>query len=55
MVYEDRYQEVEQDLTSGEPGMEERARNWSMAIARPSRYIHGYSPLNIKKTLKTNE
>lgn len=52
MVYEDRYKEFKQYLTSGEPGMEERARNWSMAIARPSRYIHDYSPLNIKKNIE---
>lgn len=29
MAYEDRYKEFEQYLTSGEPGVEERARNWS--------------------------
>ncbi len=32
MVYEDKYNEFEQYLASGEPGMEERTRNWSMAI-----------------------
>ena len=32
MVYEDRYKEFEQDLASGEPRVEEHARNWSMAI-----------------------
>lgn len=32
MADEDRYKEFEQYLASGEPGMEERARNWSMAI-----------------------
>lgn len=32
MAYEDRYTEFEQYLTSGEPGVEERARNWSIAI-----------------------
>lgn len=32
MAYEDRYKELEQYLASGEPGVEERARNWSMAI-----------------------
>ena len=30
MAYEDRYQEFEQYIASGEPGVEERARNWSM-------------------------
>ena len=32
MVYEDSYKGFERYLASGEPGMEERARNWSMAI-----------------------
>ncbi len=32
MTYEDRYNGSEQYLTSGEPGVEERARNWSMVI-----------------------
>lgn len=32
MVYEDRYKEFEQHLASGKPGVEERARNCSMAI-----------------------
>lgn len=32
MTYEDRYKEFEQYLASREPGVEERARNWSMAI-----------------------
>lgn len=32
MAYEDRYKEFEQYLASGEPEVEERARNWSMAI-----------------------
>ena len=32
MVYEDRYKEFEQHLASGKPGVEERARNWSLAI-----------------------
>lgn len=32
MADEYRYREFEQDLASGEPGVEERARNWSMAI-----------------------
>lgn len=31
MLYEDRYKDFEQYLASGEPGVEERARNWSMA------------------------
>lgn len=32
MTYEDRYKEFEQYLASDEPGIEELARNWSMAI-----------------------
>ena len=40
MAYEDRYKEFEQYLTSGEPGVEERVRNWSVAV----------SPWNISNT-----
>ena len=32
MIYEDRDKEFEQHLASGKPGVEERARNCSMAI-----------------------
>lgn len=32
MAYEDKYMEFEQYQASGEPGVEERARNWTMAI-----------------------
>lgn len=32
MSDENRYNEFEQYLASGEPGVEERACNWSMAI-----------------------
>lgn len=32
MVYEDKYKEFEKYLASGETGVEERTRNWSMAI-----------------------
>lgn len=32
MPYEDRYTEFEQYLASGKSGVEERVRNWSMAI-----------------------
>ena len=32
MPYEDRNNEFEQYLTSSEPGVKERARNWSIAI-----------------------
>ena len=46
MTYEDRYKEFEQHLASGELGVEERARNWSMAIGlldvdrlKPSKFL----------------
>ena len=32
MTYENRYQKFEQYLSSKELGVEERARNWSIAI-----------------------
>ena len=32
MTDEERYKEFEQYLASGEPGVEEGARNWSMAM-----------------------
>ena len=32
MPYEDRYKELDQYLAPGEPDVEGRARNWSMAI-----------------------
>lgn len=32
MADEERYEEFEQYLTSGEPGVEERSRNWLRAI-----------------------
>lgn len=32
MPYDDRYKELEQYLASGDPEVEERARNWSVAI-----------------------
>ena len=37
MVYEDRYKEFEQNLTSGEPGVDECAYNWSMAVGLQDR------------------
>lgn len=46
MTYEDRYNGSEQYLASGELGVEERARNWSMAIGlrnvdqlKPSKFL----------------
>ncbi len=32
MSYKEKYQQFEQYLTSGEPGVEERARNWSIVL-----------------------
>lgn len=47
MADEDRYREVEQYLASEKPGVEKRARNWSMAIGlqdvdglKPSEFLH---------------
>lgn len=43
MANEDRYKELEQYLASGKPGVEERARNWSMAIGL--QYVDRLKPL----------
>lgn len=47
MAYDDRNKKPEQNLTSGEPGVEERAPIWSIAIdlqnvdeLRQSEFIH---------------
>lgn len=42
MADEERYKEFEQYLTSGEPVVEERARNWSGAIGL--QYVDGLKP-----------
>ncbi|MCI9054351.1 MAG: HTH domain-containing protein [Muribaculaceae bacterium] len=62
MAYEDRYMEFEQYLTSGEPGMEERARNWSMAIGlqdvdrlKPSEFLLEQAKANIEGALSSEE
>ena len=62
MAYEDRYQEFEQYLTSGEPGVEERARNWSMAIGlqdvdrlKPSEFLLQQAKANIEGSLSSEE
>ena len=62
MAYEDRYQEFEQYLTSGEPGVEERARNWSMAIGlqdvdqlKPSEFLLEQAKANIEGSLSSEE
>lgn len=50
MSYEDKYKEFERYLTSGEPGVEERARNWSMAIG-----LHENIPKGIHRTFEPLE
>ncbi len=62
MAYEDRYQEFEQYLTYGEPGVEERARNWSMAIGlqdvdrlKPSEFLLEQAKANIEGSLSSEE
>jgi len=62
MAYEDRYREFEQYLTSGEPGVEERARNWSMAIGlqdvdrlKPSGFLLEQAKANIEGALSSEE
>lgn len=55
MTYYDKYSELEQYLASGEPGVEERARNWSMAIGlqdvdrlKPSEFLLEQAKANIE-------
>lgn len=62
MPYEDRYKEFEQYLASGEPGMEERARNWSMAIGlqdvdrlKPSKFLLEQAKANIEGKISSEE
>lgn len=62
MAYEDRYKEFEQYLTSGEPGVEERARNWSIAIGlqdvdllKPSEFLLEQAKANIEGSLSSEE
>lgn len=62
MAYEDKYKEFEQYLTSGEPGVEERARNWSMAIGlqdvdrlKPSEFLLQQAKANIEGSLSSEE
>lgn len=58
MPYEDRYKEFEQYLISGEPGVEVRTRNWSMAIGlqdvdrlKPSKFLLGQAKVNIEDNI----
>lgn len=62
MLYEDRYKEFEQYLTSGEPGVEERARNWSIAIGlqdvdglKPSEFLLEQAKANIEGRISSAE
>ena len=62
MPYEDRYKEFEQYLASGEPGVEERARNWSMAIGlqdvdrlKPSEFLLEQAKANIEGRISSEE
>lgn len=62
MEYGDRYKEFEQYLASGEPGVEERARNWSMAIGlqdvdrlTPSEFLLEQAKANIEGRISTDE
>lgn len=62
MAYEDRYKEFEQYLASGEPGVEERARNWSMAIGlqdvdrlKPSEFLLEQAKANIEGKISSEE
>lgn len=58
IAYKDRYEELEQYHTSCEPGVEERARNGSIAISlqnvdelRQSEYLHEQAKGKINETL----
>jgi len=62
MPYEDRYKDFEQYLASGEPGVEERARNWSMAIGlqdvdrlKPSEFLLEQAKANIEGKISSEE
>lgn len=62
MAYDDRYKEFEQYLASGEPGMEQRARNWSMAIGlqdvdrlKPSEFLLEQAKANIEGKISSEE
>lgn len=62
MPYEDRYKEFEQYLASGDPGVEERARNWSMANGlqdvdrlKPSKFLLEQAKASIEGRISTDE
>lgn len=62
MPYENRYRDFEQYLASGEPGVEERARNWSMANGlqdvdrlKPSEFLLEQAKANIEVSISTDK
>lgn len=62
MADEERYKEFEQYLASGEPDVEERARNWSMAIGlqdvdrlKPSEFLLKQAKANIEGKISSEE
>lgn len=62
MANDDRYKEFERYLASGEPGVEERARNWSMAIGlqdvdrlKPSEFLLEQAKANIEGRISSEE
>lgn len=62
MAYEDRYKEFEQYLASGEPGVEECAGNWPMAIGlqdvnrlKPSGFLLEQTKANIESKISSKE
>lgn len=62
MAYEERYKEFERYLASGELGVKERARNWSMAIGlqdvdrlKPSEFLLEQAKANIEGKISSEE
>lgn len=62
MAYEERYNEFEQYLAAEEPGVEERARNWSMAIGlqdvdwlKPSEFLLEQAKANIEGKISSED
>ena len=62
MAYEDKYKELEQYLTAGEPDEQERARNWSIAIGlqdvdrlKPSEFLLQQAKANIEGRISSEE
>lgn len=62
MVYEDKYKEFEEYMVHGEPGVKERARNWSMAIGlqdvdrlKPSDFLLEQAKANIEGRISSEE